>query len=151
MARTKAVLGDGARLTDFLSASLMGRVVTPEVVNEVLDAHGRNSQRIRAFPAVAGVYRESESLLVPTSEGSSRPALAEGPAPGEDNRPLPDAPEAARTDTSPEPGPSADAGPPEPGSVSRRSRRPRATRARAPRARRPRPHRLDEPPRQLLR
>lgn len=56
MARTKAVLGDGARLTDFLGASLMARVVPPEVINEVLDAHGRNSRRIRAFPAVAGVY-----------------------------------------------------------------------------------------------
>lgn len=56
MARTKAVLGDGARLTDFLGAGLMARVVPPEVINEVLDAHGRNSQRIRAFPAVAGVY-----------------------------------------------------------------------------------------------
>jgi len=56
MARTKAVLGDGARLTDFLGASLMARVVPPEVIHEVLDAHGRNSRRIRAFPAVAGVY-----------------------------------------------------------------------------------------------
>ena len=56
MARTKAGLGAGARLTDFLSASLMARVVPPAVVHEVLDAHGCNSQRIRAFPAVAGVY-----------------------------------------------------------------------------------------------
>jgi hypothetical protein len=53
MARTKAVLGDGARLTDYLSASLMARVVPAQVIHEVLDAHGRNSQRIRAFPAVA--------------------------------------------------------------------------------------------------
>jgi Insertion element 4 transposase N-terminal/Transposase DDE domain len=65
MARTKAVLGDGARLTDFLSASLMARVVPPEVVNEVLDAHGRNSQRIRAFPAVAGVYYVMALSLYP--------------------------------------------------------------------------------------
>src|SRR3982751_631124 len=56
MARTKAGLGAGARLADFLNASLMARVVPPEVVHEVLDAHGRNSRRIRAFPAVAGVY-----------------------------------------------------------------------------------------------
>ena len=56
MARTKAVLSDGARLTDYLSASLMARVVPPEVVNEVLDGLGCNSQRVRAFPAVAGVY-----------------------------------------------------------------------------------------------
>jgi hypothetical protein len=56
MARTKAVLGHGARLSDFLSASLLARVVPAQVVNEVLDAHGCNSQRIRSFPAVAGVY-----------------------------------------------------------------------------------------------
>ena len=56
MARTKAVLGDGARLADFLSASLLARVVPPEQVHAVLDAHGRNSQRVRSFPAVAGVY-----------------------------------------------------------------------------------------------
>lgn len=65
MARTKAVLGDGARLTDFLSASLMARVVPPESINEVLDAHGRNSQRIRAFPAVAGVYYVMALSLYP--------------------------------------------------------------------------------------
>ena len=65
MARTKAVLGDGARLTDFLSASLLARVVQPEVVNEVLDAHGCNSQRIRAFPAVAGVYYVMALSLYP--------------------------------------------------------------------------------------
>ena len=56
MARTKAVLGAGARLSDFLSASLLARVVPPEVVNAVLDKHGCNSQRLRSFPAVAGVY-----------------------------------------------------------------------------------------------
>jgi len=56
MARTKAVLGHGARLSDFLSASLLARVVPAQLVNDVLDAHGCNSQRIRSFPAVAGVY-----------------------------------------------------------------------------------------------
>lgn len=56
MARTKAVLGSGARLADYLSASLLARVVPPEVVHEVLDAHDCNSQRVRSFPAVAGVY-----------------------------------------------------------------------------------------------
>ena len=56
MARTKAVLGTGARLSDFLSASLLARVVPPQAVHEVLDAHGCNSRRIRSFPAVAGVY-----------------------------------------------------------------------------------------------
>lgn len=56
MARTKAVLGSGARLSDYLSASLLARVVPAEVINDVLDAHGRNSQRLRSFPAVVGVY-----------------------------------------------------------------------------------------------
>ncbi len=56
MARTKAVLGDGARLSDFLSASLFARVVPAEVVHAVLDEHGCNTQRVRSFPAVAGVY-----------------------------------------------------------------------------------------------
>ena len=56
MARTKAVLGAGARLSDFLSASLLARVVPAEVVHAVLDGHGCNSQRVRSFPAVAGVY-----------------------------------------------------------------------------------------------
>jgi len=56
MARTKAILGTGARLADFLSASLLARVVPAEVVNAVLDAHGCNSQRVRSFPAVAGAY-----------------------------------------------------------------------------------------------
>ncbi len=65
MARTKAVLGSGARLADFLSASLMARVVPPEIIHEVLDAHGRNSRRIRAFPAVAGVYYVMALSLYP--------------------------------------------------------------------------------------
>lgn len=56
MARTKAVLGSGARLSDFLAASLLARVVPAAVVHDVLEQHGRNSQRVRSFPAVAGVY-----------------------------------------------------------------------------------------------
>ena len=56
MARTKAVLGEGARLSDYLSASLLARVFPAETVHAALDEHGRNSQRIRRFPAVAGVY-----------------------------------------------------------------------------------------------
>jgi len=65
MARTKAVLGTGARLSDYLSASLLARVVPAEVVNEVLDAHGCNSQRLRSFPAVAGVYYSMALSLYP--------------------------------------------------------------------------------------
>jgi hypothetical protein len=56
MARTKAVLGSGARLSDYLAASLFARVVPSEIVHAVLNEHGCNSQRIRSFPAVAGVY-----------------------------------------------------------------------------------------------
>lgn len=65
MARTKAGLGPGARLADYLSASLMARVVPPQAVHEVLDGHGRNSRRIRAFPAVAGVYYVMALSLYP--------------------------------------------------------------------------------------
>jgi Insertion element 4 transposase N-terminal/Transposase DDE domain len=56
MARTKALLGTGARLTDHLSAGLMARVFPAEVVNDVLGQQDRNSKRVRSFPAVAGVY-----------------------------------------------------------------------------------------------
>jgi hypothetical protein len=43
----------------------MARVVPPQVVHEVLDAHGPNSRRIRAFPAVAGVYYAMALSLYP--------------------------------------------------------------------------------------
>ncbi|QDQ25169.1 hypothetical protein FNU76_01680 [Chitinimonas arctica] len=56
MARTKAVLGRGARLSDHLSTSLLARVYPAAQINQILDQHGRNSQRVRRFPALAGVY-----------------------------------------------------------------------------------------------
>ena len=56
MARTKAVLGAGARLSDFLSASLLARVYPSELVQQVLDEHKVNSQRVRSLPAVATAY-----------------------------------------------------------------------------------------------
>jgi hypothetical protein len=56
MARTKAVLGIGTRLADHVSASLLARVFPAEVINEVLNAHDRNSKRVRSFPAVVGAY-----------------------------------------------------------------------------------------------
>jgi len=65
MARTKAGLSPGARLADYLSASLMAHVVPAATVGQVLDARGRNSQRIRAFPAVAGVYYAMALSLYP--------------------------------------------------------------------------------------
>lgn len=56
MARSKAGLGAGARLADYLSAGLLARVFPSEIINEVLDAHQCNSERVRAFPAAAVVY-----------------------------------------------------------------------------------------------
>ena len=56
MARTKAGLGPGARLSDYLSASLLARVYPAAMISEILDEHGCNSQRIRRLPAVAGTY-----------------------------------------------------------------------------------------------
>jgi hypothetical protein len=56
MARTKSELGSGARLSDYLSASLLARAIPPEAVQAVLNEQGRNSQRVRRFPAIAGVY-----------------------------------------------------------------------------------------------
>ena len=56
MARTKTVLGAGARLSDFLSASLLARVYPALMIGEILDEHGCNSKRIRSLPAVPGTY-----------------------------------------------------------------------------------------------
>jgi hypothetical protein len=56
MARTKAVLGMGARLSDYLSASLLARVYPAAMIGEILDAHDCNSHRVRRVPAVAGTY-----------------------------------------------------------------------------------------------
>jgi len=56
MARTKAVLGTGARLSDYLSASLLARVFPAEEVDSILTEQGVNSQRQRSLPALATVY-----------------------------------------------------------------------------------------------
>ena len=56
MARTKAILGTGARLSDYLSASLLAQVYPAPLISAILDQHGCNSQRIRSLPAVSGVY-----------------------------------------------------------------------------------------------
>lgn len=56
MARTKAVLGTGARLSDYLSASLLARVYPATMIGGILDEHGCNSKRIRSLPAVPGTY-----------------------------------------------------------------------------------------------
>lgn len=56
MARTNAVLGAGARLSDYLSASLLARVYPAELIEQILDEHGVNSQRIRSLPAAVMAY-----------------------------------------------------------------------------------------------
>lgn len=56
MARTKAALGTGARLSDYLSASLLARIYPPQVVEAILDANGVNSRRQRSLPALSTVY-----------------------------------------------------------------------------------------------
>lgn len=91
MARTKATLGDGPRLADFLSTSLLACVFAPERVHEALNAHDRNSRRIRRFPAVAGVYYTMALSLYPhaayeavfsaTAQGLAWGAGAAQPAP----------------------------------------------------------------------
>lgn len=65
MARTKALLGAGARLSDFLSASLLARVYPADQIIEILDEQGRNSRRVRSFPALAGVYYCMAQSLYP--------------------------------------------------------------------------------------
>lgn len=56
MARTKAELGAGARLSDYLSASLLARVYPTELVETILNEQGVNSQRIRSLPATVTAY-----------------------------------------------------------------------------------------------
>ena len=56
MARIKASLGCGARLTDYLSTSLLARVYPASLIGELLDAHHCNSLRERSFPATAVAY-----------------------------------------------------------------------------------------------
>jgi len=56
MARTKAELGPGARLSDYLGASLLARVYPPDLIHQTLDEHEANSQRVRRLPAVATAY-----------------------------------------------------------------------------------------------
>jgi hypothetical protein len=56
MARTKKILSAGVRLSEHLSASLLARVYPSAVIEGILNEQGRNSQRIRTMPAVAGSY-----------------------------------------------------------------------------------------------
>jgi hypothetical protein len=67
MARTKAVLGAGARLSDYLSASLLARVYAPELVQSLLVEHGVHSRRVRSLPALATTYYCVALSLYPES------------------------------------------------------------------------------------
>ena len=44
------------QLTDFLSVRLLARVYPRSVIDRILTEHGVNSQRVRSFPALVGVY-----------------------------------------------------------------------------------------------
>ncbi len=56
VARTKAGLGSGIRLTDFISLGVLGRFIPVELVRSVLARLGRQSIRQRDLPAEALVY-----------------------------------------------------------------------------------------------
>ena len=56
MARSKVGLGTGTRLADYLSTGVLARAFPAAIINEELDAHHCNSERVRTFPASAVVY-----------------------------------------------------------------------------------------------
>jgi Insertion element 4 transposase N-terminal/Transposase DDE domain len=56
MARTKASLGSGARLADYLSVGLLGRVFAASSIERLLDQHQVNTQRNRSLPALVTSY-----------------------------------------------------------------------------------------------
>jgi hypothetical protein len=56
MARTKASLGQGARLADYLSVGLLGRIYPASVIEKLLDAHQVNTLRNRRLPALVTSY-----------------------------------------------------------------------------------------------
>jgi hypothetical protein len=56
VARTKAGLGSGIRLTYFISLGVLGRFIPVELVRSVLGQLGRQSIRRRDLPAEALVY-----------------------------------------------------------------------------------------------
>jgi hypothetical protein len=79
MARTKASLGVGVRLADYLSASLLARVYPPALIEEIVREHGVASKRRRTLPALTTSYYCIALSLYP--ECAYEPvfeALAEG-------------------------------------------------------------------------
>lgn len=79
MARSKATLGEGARLSDYLSTSLLASVYPAPTVLSVLQEHGVASQRVRSFPAQAVAYYCMALSLYPEAAYESVfAAVAEG-------------------------------------------------------------------------
>lgn len=56
MAGKASTLGGPIRIADYLSMGLLARLVSPDLVNDALRLHGRQSQRRRDLPAHAVAY-----------------------------------------------------------------------------------------------
>ena len=79
MARTKATLGVGARLSDHLSASLLARVYPPLLIEQILREHGVESKRCRTLPMLTmSYYCISLSLYPECAYEAVFEAMAEG-------------------------------------------------------------------------
>ena len=79
MARTKATLGVGARLSDHLSASLLARVYPPALIEGILREHGVESKRCRTLPMLTmSYYCISLSLYPECAYEAVFEAMAEG-------------------------------------------------------------------------
>ena len=55
MVSSKVDLDTGVRFADYLSAGLLARAFPSAVITEILNVHECNSERVRAFPALAVV------------------------------------------------------------------------------------------------
>ena len=87
MARKKVGLGAGARLADYLSTGLLARAFPVAIINEELDAHHCNSERVRTFPASAVVYYTMALSLYSTAYEAVFAAVAQGLA-RKDHKPV---------------------------------------------------------------
>lgn len=79
MARTKATLGVGVRLSDHLSASLLARVYPSALIEGILREHGVESKRCRTLPMLTmSYYCISLSLYPECAYEAVFEAMAEG-------------------------------------------------------------------------
>ena len=69
MARTKANLGPGARLSDYLSASLLARVYPPELVHGVLDEHDKDKGDASQYRNTVRLWHFRGLTRIPGSQG----------------------------------------------------------------------------------